>query len=164
MTRSARATPIGSLRPSIVLYDEPHPLSEDIGSLQIHDISRQPEVLLIMGTSLKVHGLKRLVKEFAKVIHSPGGNKKRGIVVFVNKTAPPGGEWEGVVDYWVQGETDAWVKLVEDDWRHVKPSDWERQELLDGRVAKMMKKPVAKSKGKGKGRSPCNPHWQPADH
>ena len=132
--RSARATPIGTLRPSIVLYDEPHPLGDDIGQLQTYDLSRQPDVLLIMGTSLKVHGLKRLVKDFAKAVHTPTTNGKRGTVIFVNAT-PPSKEWEGVIDVHVHGESDKWVAKVEEDWKRMRPQDWETQTLLDGEVA-----------------------------
>lgn len=139
MSRAARATPIGSLRPSIVLYDEPHPLGDDIGGLQSYDLSRSPDMLLIMGTSLKVHGLKKLVKEFAKAVHA-----KKGLVVFVNAT-PPSKEWEGVIDYHVHGETDRWVEKVEEEWRKIKPQDWEVQTLLDGEMV-----PVAGGSVKGK--------------
>ncbi|OCF40323.1 hypothetical protein I317_05890 [Kwoniella heveanensis CBS 569] len=141
INRAARALPIGTLRPSIVLYDEPHPLGDDIGALTTYDLSRSPDVLLIMGTSLKVHGLKRLVKEFAKSVHgnngssSSGGDhsKKKGLVVFVNAT-PPSKEWEGIIDFHIQGETDKWVEKVEEEWKKVKPADWETQTRLDGEV------------------------------
>lgn len=143
IARSARATPIGSLRPSIVLYDEPHPLGDEIGQLQTYDMRRGPDVLLIMGTSLKVHGLKRLVKDFARVVH-----EKKGVVVFVNATAPSK-EWEGVIDYHIEGQTDAWVERFEEDWRKICPRDWEKQTNLDGNVvfgsvAKSKPKPKAK--------------------
>jgi NAD-dependent histone deacetylase SIR2 len=103
----------------------------------------------VLGTSLKVHGLKRLVKELAKSVHSlpvtaarPHGG--RGRVVFVNKTPPQGAEWKGVFDYWVKGECDEWVKRVEDEWRKVKKSDWETQTTLDGaKIVKAAKSVVA---------------------
>ncbi|RSH86793.1 uncharacterized protein EHS24_005065 [Apiotrichum porosum] len=147
LSRSARATPIGSLRPSIVLYDEPHPLGDQIGELQTHDMRRGPDVLLIMGTSLKVHGLKRLVKDFARVVHD-----KKGIVVFVNATSPSK-EWDSVIDYHIEGETDRWVERVEEEWKRVRPQDWELQTVLDkevvhGTVAKTKAKPRAKPKAK----------------
>lgn len=96
-------------------------------------------MLIIMGTSLKVHGLKKLVKEFAKVVHTskapttgtPRSAKNwKGKVVFVNKT-PPGSEWEDVIDYHVAGETDRWVEKVVEDWKKMRPSDWEVQQTLD---------------------------------
>ena len=76
------------------------------------DLFRKPDLLLIMGTSLKVHGLKRVVREFAKAVHA----KKGGLVVFINLT-PPSKEWEDVIDIHIQGETDAWVERVEEEWK-----------------------------------------------
>ena len=128
--RSARATSVGTLRPSIVLYDEQHPLGDDIGDLQTYDLSRNPDLLLIMGTSLKVHGLKRVVKEFAKTVHA----RKDGLVVFVNAT-PPSKEWEGIIDVHIHGQTDVWAEKVEEDWKRLRPADWEIQTRLDGEVA-----------------------------
>ncbi len=52
-----RVTAIGRLRPDIVLFDE---------------------------TSLTTHGVKLLVKDFAKTIHE----ERAGKVVFVNRTEP----------------------------------------------------------------------------
>lgn len=146
VARSARALKIGKLRPGIVLYDEPHPLGDDIGSIQTGDLSRKPDLLIIMGTSLKVHGLKKLVKEFAKVVHSTAPvpspcvanspkptttkNAMKGKVIFVNKTAPSS-EWDGIIDYHVEGETDAWVERVLEDWKRMRPADWELQTTLD---------------------------------
>lgn len=150
INRSARATSVGTLRPSIVLYDEPHPLGDDIGQLTAYDVSRRPDMLLIMGTSLKVHGLKRLVKDFAKAVH---GGKKRGLVVFVNAT-PPSKEWEGVIDVHIEGETDKWVEKVEEEWKRVKPGDWEVQTTLDSEVVPIVK--TAKPKDKAKAVAPKN--------
>ncbi|KAF7436585.1 hypothetical protein PC9H_003418 [Pleurotus ostreatus] len=162
--RSARATRVGSLRPAIVLYDEPHPLGDDIGMIQAADVSRRPDILIIMGTSLKVHGLKKLVKDFAKAVHSnepstsaTGAKKMAGKVIFVNKTAP-GSEWADIIDYHVAGETDAWCERVEADWRKSRPQDWEVQQTLDGDVNKSGGFKVAKElatvkKGKGKAKS-----------
>ncbi|CED84575.1 Sirtuin 5 and related class III sirtuins (SIR2 family) [Phaffia rhodozyma] len=152
--RAARTLATGVLRPSIVLYDENHPNGDSIGSLQTHDLSKTPDLLLVLGTSLKVHGLKRLVKELSRSIHSlpvtkarPHGGKGR--VVFVNKTEPQGAEWKGVFDYWVKGDCDAFVSKVEEEWRTVKKSDWERQETLTGLGAKIVKNVDKKEGVKG---------------
>ena len=169
MARSARPLKIGTLRPAIVLYDEPHPLGDDIGTIQTADIARKPDMLIIMGTSLKVHGLKKLVKDFAKAVHASatsGGqplspkniNKSNkswsGKVVFVNRTAPPAGEWSDIIDYHIAGETDTWVDKIVDDWKRMRPTDWEVQKTLDGaneedspfKIVKNV--PMAKTKGK----------------
>jgi len=133
VARSARPIRVGSLRPAIVLYDEPHPLGDDIGTIQSTDVSRKPDMLIIMGTSLKVHGLKKLVKDFARTIHasnSSGTSSQRPFkVIFVNKT-PPALEWADVIDYHVAAESDRWVAKVLEDWKKLRPADWEVQQTL----------------------------------
>ena len=140
VARSARPLKIGKLRPAIVLYDEPHPLGDDIGAIETYDLGRRPDLLIIMGTSLKVHGLKKLVKEFAKSVHEPSNPSKidtlgeaaknrRGKVIFVNKT-PPSSEWADVIDYHVEGDTDSWVERVLEDWKKTRPDDWNVQTTL----------------------------------
>ncbi|KZT30863.1 DHS-like NAD/FAD-binding domain-containing protein [Neolentinus lepideus HHB14362 ss-1] len=173
LARSARPLKVGSLRPAIVLYDEPHPLGEDIGAIQTADMNRKPDLLVIMGTSLKVHGFKKLVKDFARVVHShcetpmtpspsPSPEKPRkrakakkeswaGKVVFVNKTAP-GSEWESIIDYWVEADTDAWSEKTLVEWKKMRPADWEIQKTLvsDAESSFKVVKEVAASKGKDK--------------
>lgn len=144
VARSARAIKVGGLRPAIVLYDEPHPLGDDIGTIQTADLSRKPDMLIIMGTSLKVHGLKKLVKDFARTVHAQTGNPSvkpkswTGKVLFINRT-PPGAEWAGIIDYHVAGETDVWVEKVIEDWKKMRPSDWELQQTLVGEGEKIFK-------------------------
>jgi NAD-dependent histone deacetylase SIR2 len=92
-------------------------------------------MLIVMGTSLKVHGLKKMVKEFAKAVHgqNPHYNSKAkawtGRVIFVNKT-PPAAEWADIIDYHVAAETDIWVNKVIEDWKKMRPADWEVQQKL----------------------------------
>ena len=94
-------------------------------------------MLIIMGTSLKVHGLKKLVKDFARTIHAntkvpvASTSKKPYKVIFVNKTAP-GGEWSDIIDYHVAGETDGWSEKVIEDWKKMRPADWQIQRTLVG--------------------------------
>ncbi|KAH9213266.1 DHS-like NAD/FAD-binding domain-containing protein, partial [Leptodontidium sp. 2 PMI_412] len=104
-----RKLAVGRLRPDIVLYGEEHPNANLIAPLVTHDLALGPDVLLIMGTSLKVHGLKIMVKEFAKAVHSKGGK-----VVFVNNTKPSESTWGDVIDYWVQWDCDQWVLDLKD--------------------------------------------------
>ncbi|EAU90600.2 hst3 protein [Coprinopsis cinerea okayama7 len=154
VARSARALRVGSLRPAIVLYDEPHPLGDDIGEIQTTDLSKKPDMLIIMGTSLKVHGLKKLVKEFAKTIHAstaassnatstsaPSLGRKPFKVIFVNKT-PPSSEWSDYIDYHVQGDSDTWVNRVIEDWKRMRPADWEIQQTLSGELGFKAAKPT----------------------
>lgn len=116
VAQGKRKVATGTLRPDIVLYNENHPFGDAIGKIQSSDLSRSPDVLLVMGTSLKVHGLRLLVRKAAKIVH---GNKK-GCVILVNKTPVVGKEWAGVFDYFVEGETDGWCSIVENAIRQVK--------------------------------------------
>ncbi|PTB65671.1 DHS-like NAD/FAD-binding domain-containing protein [Trichoderma citrinoviride] len=102
--RGKRALGVGKLRPDIVLYGEEHPSAHLISPIVTHDLALYPDMLLILGTSLRVHGLKVMVREFAKTVHSRGGR-----VVFVNFTKPPESSWGDIIDYWIQWDCDAWV-------------------------------------------------------
>lgn len=113
--KGKRALGVGKLRPDIVLYGEEHPQSDMIGNIVQHDLSLVPDMLLILGTSLRVHGLKTVVREFAKAVHSKGGK-----VVFVNFTKPPDSVWSDIIDFWVQSDCDAWVT----DMKARKPALW----------------------------------------
>lgn len=114
--RGKRALGVGRLRPDIVLYGEEHPESQQISDIIQHDLSLAPDMLIIMGTSLKVHGLKTVVKEFARAVH----NKKDGKVIFINYTKPADSVWADTIDFWVQMDCDAWVH----DLKEKKPLIW----------------------------------------
>ncbi|KAI5861522.1 DHS-like NAD/FAD-binding domain-containing protein [Durotheca rogersii] len=113
--KGKRALGVGKLRPDIVLYGEEHPQSDLISPIVQHDLSAGPDLLLILGTSLKVHGLKVMVKEFSKAVHKKGGK-----VVFINLTKPSESVWGEIIDYWIEWDCDAWV----DDLRDRKPQLW----------------------------------------
>ncbi|KAK8042852.1 Hercynylcysteine S-oxide lyase [Apiospora phragmitis] len=113
--RGKRALGVGKLRPDIVLYGEEHPSSDLISPIVQHDLSAGPDLLLVLGTSLRVHGLKVMVKEFAKSVHTKGGK-----VVFINFTKPSESTWGDVIDYWIEWDCDAWVE----DLRLRKPTLW----------------------------------------
>ncbi|CAE6462200.1 unnamed protein product [Rhizoctonia solani] len=157
--RAARALKCGTLRPAIVLYDEPHPLGDHIGAVQTNDLGKKPDLLIVMGTSLKVHGLRLLVKSFAKAVHSsrpsPSTNSTTSYpylynVLFVNRTPPPPGEWTSIIDYHIQGDTDTWVTHVLGEWKRSRPGDWEVQMRLEEVVAGQGGK-AKDGKGKAKG-------------
>jgi NAD-dependent histone deacetylase SIR2 len=129
--RGKRGTKVGTLRPNIVLYGEEHPAADAVGTITAHDLASSPDVLLVLGTSLHVHGLKTLVKEFAKAVHARANGK--GKVVFVNLSKPSDSIWKDVFDYWVSMDCDEWVSTLRkhrpDIWqidRELKPSVYER--------------------------------------
>ncbi|TGJ82482.1 hypothetical protein E0Z10_g6260 [Xylaria hypoxylon] len=113
--KGKRALGIGKLRPDIVLYGEEHPQSDLISPIVQHDLAAGPDLLLVLGTSLRVHGLKVMVKEFAKAVHKKGGK-----VIFINFTKPSESVWGDVLDYWIDWDCDAWVE----DLKTRKPLLW----------------------------------------
>lgn len=104
-----RQLAVGTLRPAIVLYNEVHPQGETIGQLQVSDLKKKPDLMIVMGTSLKIPALKKFIKQAARIIHEKPG----GCVVFVNRTSPTK-EWEKVFDYEVLGDSDNWVAMMND--------------------------------------------------
>lgn len=125
-----RGLAVGSLRPNIVLYGEDHPCNTLLTPLIPFDAGCQPEGLIIMGTSLKVFGLQKIVRQFAKAVHAHKNGKGR--VIFVNRTRPAESVWEGIIDDFVAMDCDDWV----DDLKGRRPDLWLRQGDLELTVAK----------------------------
>lgn len=132
-----RGLSVGLMRPNIVLYGESNPADHLLGPLVPFDIASGPEVLLIMGTSLKVHGLKKVIRDFAKAVHS---RKDKGRVIFVNRESPAESIWDGIIDDYISMDCDDWVQ----DLRTRRDDLWLRQGQIDLKVTK----PAAKRKRK----------------
>lgn len=87
------------LRPAITLYDESPPGSSafEIGDLALADADpkRGADLMLVMGTSLRIPGFKALVKQFAKTVKARGGS-----CILVNRDEMTSkSEWKTVFDY-----------------------------------------------------------------
>lgn len=130
--RGKRGTKVGTLRPNIVLYGEEHPSADILGTITAHDLGLAPDVLLILGTSLHVHGLKVLVKEFAKSVRARSGGK--GKVIFVNLSKPSESIWKDVIDYWVSMDCDEWVGAL----RRHRPDLWQIQKEIKLQTTKTL--------------------------
>jgi NAD-dependent histone deacetylase SIR2 len=137
--RGKRGIKVGTLRPNIVLYGEEHPAADAVGTITAHDLALSPDVLLVLGTSLHVHGLKILVKEFAKAVHARANGK--GKVVFVNISKPSDSIWKDVFDYWVSMDCDEWVSAL----RVHRPDIWQIQRELRPSVSKGLGKLSSKA-------------------
>ena len=137
--RGKRGTKVGTLRPNIVLYGEEHPSADAVGKITAHDLALSPDLLLILGTSLHVHGLKVLVKEFAKAVHARAGGK--GKVVFVNFSKPSDSAWKDVIDYWVSMDCDEWVGAM----RRHRSDIWQIQREIKPAMSKGLNKTMTKS-------------------
>lgn len=90
-----RKRPIGTMHPGLIHYHQSHPDGAFIGKLIEKD--KDCDMFIVIGTSLKVDGIKKIVKLFAKSISVAGRR------ILVNKTAL-GKEWDGVFDYFYEGD------------------------------------------------------------
>ncbi|KAJ3193805.1 hypothetical protein HK101_004069 [Irineochytrium annulatum] len=137
-----RALAVGVLRPNVVLYGEHHPGGGDIADVVGKDVRRpkakRVDVMMVMGTSLKVEGVKRLVRDLGKSVRGGGG-----IVVLVNRIAL-GKEWEDVFDVRIEGDCDDVVESIRDMWREAEGDD-------GGKIGKRMED-VRKVVKRGPGR------------
>ncbi|KAJ5091847.1 hypothetical protein NUU61_006717 [Penicillium alfredii] len=97
-----RSHGVGRMRPRIVLYNEHNPDEEAITSVMNADIKSRPRVLIVAGTSLKIPGVRRLVKSLCAVIRS----RKDGVTMFINNEPPIGKEFENCFDLVIQGSCD----------------------------------------------------------
>ncbi|TNY22992.1 DHS-like NAD/FAD-binding domain-containing protein [Rhodotorula diobovata] len=154
------------LRPSITLYNESPPASSasTIGSLSLSDLSASPgpDVMLVMGTSLRIPGFKKLVKEFARSVKSRGG-----VRVLVNREEIGSkSEWRDVFDYQVLGDTDAFVTRLTGDWKRLRPQDWTGTQATLGPLFASSKAAVTAAPTKKKPppsprKAPPSPHKAP---
>ena len=96
-----RSHGIGRLRPRMVLYNEYNPDEEAIGRVVAADLRTRPDALIVVGTTLKIPGVKRIVKEMCGVVRGRRG----GLTVWINKDGPPPGKDYGW-DLIVRGECD----------------------------------------------------------
>lgn len=128
--RGKRGTKIGSLRPNVVLYGEEHPAADAVGSITTHDLSLGPDILLVLGTSLHVKGVKTLVKEFARCVHARP--RAKGKVIFVNLSKPCESSWNDSIDYWVSMDCDEWIGAL----RRHRPDIWHLQTQLETHITK----------------------------
>lgn len=125
-----RGLAVGCLRPNIVLYGEDHPSNALLAPFIPYDAASQPDVLIIMGTSLKVFGLQKIVREFAKAVHAQKGGKGR--VIFVNRTRPAESVWDGIIDDFISMDCDIWAS----DLKIRRPDLWLRQGEIELKVTK----------------------------
>lgn len=104
-----RLIKVGIMRPNIVLYNELHPEGDYIADCIREDIRKLPNMVIIIGTSLKILGLKRMVKDFAKIART----NSKSLILYINKTPSRSKEWESIFDYELIGDCDSWCRILD---------------------------------------------------
>jgi len=123
-----RSHGIGKLRPRIVLYNEPNPDEEAIGNVSKADLRRVPDAVIVVGTTLKVPGARRLVKEMCKIVRS----RRDGLTVWINiDPEPQGADFKDCWDLVVRGRADDVAQLVN-------LPRWDQQDNLGDRADYMV--------------------------
>ena len=139
-----RSRGVGKLRPSVVLYNEDHKDGEHVGEVVRKDLtgcSPRADLLLVVGTSLRVPGTKRIVREFSKAVRlratkanantnptaegdsqTPTSSPRRTPVadeegpitsVYLNLDFPvPTRDWESVFDVWLKGDAQQFATTI----------------------------------------------------
>ncbi|KAJ8097770.1 DHS-like NAD/FAD-binding domain-containing protein [Lipomyces tetrasporus] len=122
-----RTQGIGRLRPRIVLYNEFNPDGEAIGKVTSSDLKARPDGMLVVGTSLKVPGVRRIVKEMSSAVHAGSG-----MVVWINEQDPPAAKmFENCFDLILKGDCQEIPGILE---------RWEESKTSPKRVASAKKK------------------------
>lgn len=104
-----RSHGIGRLRPRFVLYNEYNPDEEAIGRVSSADLKSRPDAVIVVGTSLKVPGTRRLVKEMCQVTRG----RRDGFTAFINLDSEPKGvEFKDCWDMVVKAKCDEVAKLA----------------------------------------------------
>ncbi|KAL9608758.1 MAG: hypothetical protein Q9167_006412 [Letrouitia subvulpina] len=98
-----RSHGVGRLRPNMVLYNEHNPEDETIGYVVKADLRARPDAVIVVGTSMKIPGVRRIVREMCGVVRG----RRDGLSVWINHGPPPAGkEFEDCWDLVVRGSSD----------------------------------------------------------
>ncbi|KAA8652068.1 hypothetical protein EYZ11_005556 [Aspergillus tanneri] len=108
MQTGQRSHGVGKMRPRIVLYNEHNPDEEAITSVMNADIRSRPDALIVVGTSLKIPGVRRLVKSLCSVIRS----RRNGVTMWINNEPPVGKDFEDCWDLMVTGDCEDVARLA----------------------------------------------------
>lgn len=145
-----RSHGIGRLRPRMVLYNEHNPDDEAIGTVTRHDLQKRPDAVIVVGTTLKVPGVRRIVREMCGVVRGRRG----GVAIWINNDLPPvAKDLEDCFDIVVQGPCDAiaqqaamrkWHEPAEEaEYSEVSDADAKRAALKSAEVHLLKKSSVA---------------------
>lgn len=128
-----RAIKVGMLRPNIVLYNEHHATGDLISKIQNGDMRKGPDMLIVMGTSLQIPGVKHILKKFAALVKEKGG-----LTILINKTRTK--EFESVFDHQFQGSCDEVCELLRCGVEKLINEEFvKKQEKESKRIAKIAK-------------------------
>jgi len=87
----------------MVLYHEHNPDDEAIGNVTRADMRTRPDAVLVVGTTLKVPGVRRIVREMCAIVR----DRRDGFTAWINNDPEPSGkEFEDSWDMIIKGTSD----------------------------------------------------------
>ena len=153
-----RSHGIGKLRPRMVLYNESNPDDEAIGAVVKADLHKSPDAVIVVGTSMEIPGVKRMVREMCGTVR----DKRGGVAIWINRGPPPiGKEFEDCWDLIVAGDCDQVAQRANmrrwndegNDYKDITEAEAERAKVMDSGV-KVLVKPAERSVSRNRGDSP----------
>ncbi|KAI1102357.1 DHS-like NAD/FAD-binding domain-containing protein [Jackrogersella minutella] len=104
-----RSHGIGRLRPRMVLYNEYNPDEESIANVVRADMRARPDAVIVVGTSMKIPGVRNMVKDMCRVTRA----RKDGVTAWINlDPEPTGADLRDCWDLVVKGKCDDVASLV----------------------------------------------------
>ncbi|KAI1126093.1 DHS-like NAD/FAD-binding domain-containing protein [Nemania abortiva] len=104
-----RSHGIGRLRPRMVLYNEYNPDEEAIANVFRADLRARPDAVIVVGTSMKIPGVRNMVKDMCKKTR----DRRDGITAWINlDPEPSGADLKNCWDLVVRGKCDDVASLV----------------------------------------------------
>ena len=140
-----RSHGIGRLRPRMVLYNEHNPDDEAIGTVVSADLRARPDAVIVVGTSMEIPGVKRIVREMCGVVRG----RRDGVAIWINRGPPPiGKEFEECWDLVVAGDCDRVAERANmrrwndegTDYKECTESEAERAKQKEGELKVVIKK------------------------
>lgn len=105
-----RSHGVGRLRPRMVLYNEFNPDGDAIGSVSEADLKKVPDAVVVVGTSLKVPGVRRIVQVLCRATRST----RDGFTAWINlDPVPPNPDLKDCWDLVVRGKSDDIASLLD---------------------------------------------------
>lgn len=105
-----RSVSSGFLRPNIVLYNEAHFDGEFISECVAKDCLKNPSLIVVVGTSLKIPGLLKLLKDFIKRSKLMCAEN---LALYINKTPLRSLSLRKLFDYELIGNSDDWCNFID---------------------------------------------------
>jgi NAD-dependent protein deacetylases, SIR2 family len=98
-----RRQSVPAMVPDVLLYGQQHPAGEYVSLIQRQD-AHYADLLLVVGTSMKVCGAVSAIKAFAKSIHHAPSPDVPFSTIYLNRGFSAQKTWSGVFDAWIKAD------------------------------------------------------------